>query len=100
MLIFIRMETNRRRIQRRLEREGWYLTDTAQAMTSTGIRALTVPRHLILSTGMARTIAQNRRDAMIRYPALRTAPREPMAEMACHTVDEALLNAEDVLLRD
>ncbi len=56
------METNRRRVQRRLERDGWHLErygsdhDVYKHPHIKGI--VTLPRHRVLSMGVARTIAR------------------------------------------
>ena len=56
------MEINRRRVQRRLEREGWYLDragsshDIYRHPNIKGI--VTLPRHRVLSIGVASTIAK------------------------------------------
>ncbi|MYE53747.1 MAG: type II toxin-antitoxin system HicA family toxin [Chloroflexi bacterium] len=55
------METNRRRVRRRLEQDGWYLHrrgsghDIYRHPSVRGI--VTLPRHRTLSPGVARTIA-------------------------------------------
>ena len=55
------METSRRRVKRRPEQDGWYLDrhgsshDIYRHPHIKGI--ITLPRHRVLSIGMARTIA-------------------------------------------
>jgi predicted RNA binding protein YcfA (HicA-like mRNA interferase family) len=56
------MDTNRRRVQRRLEQDGWYLDrhgsnhDIYKHPQIRGI--ITLPRHQELSPGVASTIAK------------------------------------------
>ena len=56
------VETNTRRVRRRLEREGWYLErhgsnhDLYRHPHLPGL--ITLPRHHKLSTGMAATVAK------------------------------------------
>ena len=62
MLLFLDMETNTRRIRRRLEREGWYLGrhgsahDIYRHPNIQGI--ITLPRHRVVSDNVARSIAK------------------------------------------
>ena len=56
------METNTRRVRRRLEQDGWYLErhgsnhDIYKNPRIAGI--ITLPRHRVLSIGMANTISK------------------------------------------
>ncbi len=65
MLLLAHVETNTRRIRRRLEKEGWYLSrhgsghDIYRHPRIDGI--ITVPRHRTVTTGVARSIAAKAR---------------------------------------
>lgn len=55
-----KIETNRNAIARRLEKEGWTNAGGAKhdLFRRPGDRAITVPRHRVLSAGVARMIAK------------------------------------------
>lgn len=60
--VYVALETSRSRIRRRLEEDGWYLDrhganhDIYRHLKVSGI--ITLPRHNILSIGVARSIAK------------------------------------------